>query len=130
MSNLASNDVAEQVPALPLNFMSSICSIGKKSFGPVWRRNLEVVPNERVRYTDKFDDPNLPGEMTCTVVLKEVFCGTEINITQEGIPAVIPAEARGSIARDSLNFNHRAEHWLTGSIDDASDQPRVRRLAA
>jgi uncharacterized protein YndB with AHSA1/START domain len=60
------------------------------SFGGTY---LELTPNERIRYTDKFDDPNLPGEMVCTVVLKEVFCGTEINITQEGIPAVIPAEA-------------------------------------
>lgn len=53
---------------------------------------LELVPNERLRYTDKFDDPNLPGEMTVTVLLKKVMCGTEVNITQEGVPAVIPAE--------------------------------------
>jgi uncharacterized protein YndB with AHSA1/START domain len=54
---------------------------------------LELTPNERIRYTDKFDDPNLPGEMQTTVSLRPVFCGTELNITQEGIPAVIPAEA-------------------------------------
>lgn len=54
---------------------------------------LELVPHERLRYTDKFDDPNLPGEMTVTVLLKKVSCGTEVNITQEGVPAVIPAEA-------------------------------------
>ena len=54
---------------------------------------LELVPNERLRYTDKFDDPNLPGEIHTTVTLKQVFCGTELNITQEGVPAVIPAEA-------------------------------------
>jgi uncharacterized protein YndB with AHSA1/START domain len=54
---------------------------------------LELVPNERLRYTDKFDDPNLPGEMHTTVTLKKVFCGTELNVTQEGVPAVIPAEA-------------------------------------
>jgi uncharacterized protein YndB with AHSA1/START domain len=54
---------------------------------------LELTPNERIRYTDKFDDPNLPGEMQVTVVLKPVFCGTEAHITQEGVPAVIPAEA-------------------------------------
>ena len=53
---------------------------------------LELVPNERIRYTDKFDDPNLPGEMQVTVNLKTVLCGTEISIVQEGIPAVIPAE--------------------------------------
>jgi len=54
---------------------------------------LELKPHELIRYDDKFDDPNLPGEMITTVKLKEVFCGTELNITQEGIPAVIPAEA-------------------------------------
>lgn len=54
---------------------------------------LELKPGERLRYDDKFDDPNLPGTMITTVDLKEVFCGTEVNITQEGIPAVIPAVA-------------------------------------
>lgn len=54
---------------------------------------LELKPNELLRYTDVFDDPNLPGQMITTVALKEVFCGTEINITQEGIPAMIPVEA-------------------------------------
>lgn len=54
---------------------------------------LELKPNELLRYTDRFDDPNLPGEMVTTVSLKQVFCGTEVNITQEGIPAMIPAEA-------------------------------------
>jgi hypothetical protein len=46
-----------------------------------------------MRYTDKFDDPNLPGEMQTTITLKKVSCGTELNIVQEGVPAVIPAEA-------------------------------------
>ena len=54
---------------------------------------VELVPNERLRYTDQFDDPNLPGQMQTTVTLKKVSCGTEINIIQEGIPDVIPAEA-------------------------------------
>ncbi|HEY6168341.1 MAG TPA: SRPBCC family protein [Verrucomicrobiae bacterium] len=54
---------------------------------------LELKPNELLRYTDKFDDPNLPGEMITTVALKQVFCGTELNVIQEGIPAMIPAEA-------------------------------------
>lgn len=54
---------------------------------------LELKPHELLRYTDKFDDANLPGEMITTVTLKQVFCGTELNVTQEGIPAVIPAEA-------------------------------------
>jgi uncharacterized protein YndB with AHSA1/START domain len=53
----------------------------------------ELVPGELVRYTDKFDDPNLPGEMEVTVTLKKVLVGTEVNITQAGIPDVIPPEA-------------------------------------
>jgi len=54
---------------------------------------LELVPHERIRYVDKFDDPNLPGEMPVTVTLKKVSVGTELNIVQEGIPDMIPAEA-------------------------------------
>ncbi len=54
---------------------------------------LELVPGERIRHTDKFDDPNLPGEMHTTIALKAVSCGTEVNIVQEGVPSVIPAEA-------------------------------------
>ena len=54
---------------------------------------LELVPGERLRYTDAFDDPNLPGQMTTTVVLKKVSVGTEINVTQEGVPDAIQAEA-------------------------------------
>jgi uncharacterized protein YndB with AHSA1/START domain len=53
---------------------------------------VELVPGERVRYTNRFDDPNLAGEMMTTITLKKVFCGTEMNIVQEGIPEVIPAE--------------------------------------
>ena len=53
---------------------------------------LELVPHERLRYTDKFDDPNLPGEIQVTVSLTKVSCGTEINIVQEGVPEVIPVE--------------------------------------
>ncbi len=60
------------------------------SFGGAY---LELVPNERIRNTDVFDDPNLTGEMITTVVLKKVFCGTEVSITQEGIPDMIPPEA-------------------------------------
>ena len=54
---------------------------------------LELVPNEKIRYVDRFDDPALSGEMQVTVAFKKVFCGTEVSITQEGIPDVIPAEA-------------------------------------
>jgi uncharacterized protein YndB with AHSA1/START domain len=54
---------------------------------------LELVPDKKIRYTSKFDDPNLPGEMQTTIVLAAVSCGTELSIVQEGIPAVIPTEA-------------------------------------
>jgi uncharacterized protein YndB with AHSA1/START domain len=60
------------------------------SFGGTF---IELVQNERIRHTDKFDDPNLPGEMTTTIVLKKVLVGTDISIVQEGVPAVIPPEA-------------------------------------
>ena len=53
----------------------------------------ELTPHTRIRYTDKFDDPNLPGEMEVTIDLKAVSCGTELNVVQEGVPDVIPAEA-------------------------------------
>ena len=53
---------------------------------------LELVPNQRIRHTDRFDDPNLPGQMQTTISLREVFCGTEITIVQEGIPSAIPVE--------------------------------------
>ena len=54
---------------------------------------LELTPHERIRYSDRFDDPNLPGEMQTTIRLTPVSCGTELNIVQEGVPDVIPAEA-------------------------------------
>jgi uncharacterized protein YndB with AHSA1/START domain len=54
---------------------------------------LELVPNERIRHTDEFDNPGLPGTMTVTVTFKKVLVGTELNIVQEGVPDVIPAEA-------------------------------------
>ncbi|HLX63994.1 MAG TPA: SRPBCC family protein [Planctomycetota bacterium] len=54
---------------------------------------LELVPNEKIRHTDTFDDPNLPGEMVTTITFKKVFCGTELTAVQEGIPAMIPTEA-------------------------------------
>ena len=59
------------------------------SFGGTY---IELTPHERIRYTDKFDDPNLPGEMNVTVTLKKVSGGTEVNIEQAGVPAVIPPE--------------------------------------
>jgi uncharacterized protein YndB with AHSA1/START domain len=60
------------------------------SFGGTY---LELVPHERLRYTGKFEDANLPGEMQTTITLKKVFCGTEFTAVQEGIPAIIPTEA-------------------------------------
>src|SRR5881394_262794 len=60
------------------------------SFGGTY---VELKPHELIRYSDKFDDPNLPGEMQVTINIKQVFCGTDLNITQEGIPAMIPVEA-------------------------------------
>ena len=54
---------------------------------------LELKPNERIRHTDKFDDPNLPGEMVVTIDLKKVSVGTELSVIQEGVPAIIPSEA-------------------------------------
>ena len=62
---------------------------GEHSFGGTY---LELLPFERIRYIDKFDDPNLPGEMQVTVVLTQVSCGTDLSIVQEGIPSVIPVE--------------------------------------
>jgi len=61
-----------------------------QSFGGEY---LELIPNELIRWTDRFDDPNLPGQMTVTVRLKKVSVGTEVQIVQEGIPDLIPAEA-------------------------------------
>jgi uncharacterized protein YndB with AHSA1/START domain len=60
-----------------------------QSFGGKY---IEISPNEMIKYTDQFDDPNLPGQMTTTIELKKVLCGTELFATQEGIPDVIPVE--------------------------------------
>jgi uncharacterized protein YndB with AHSA1/START domain len=59
------------------------------AFGGEYR---ELVPHERIRYSDKFDDPNMPGEMETTVILRPVLCGTDVSITQAGLPEVIPVE--------------------------------------
>src|SRR4051812_8532904 len=59
------------------------------SFGGTY---TELLPNEKIRYADKFDDPNMPGEMQATITLKEVMCGTDLSIVQEGVPDMIPAE--------------------------------------
>jgi uncharacterized protein YndB with AHSA1/START domain len=69
---------------------TNLASGHSHSFGG---RYLELVPGERIRHTDAFDDPSLPGEMQVTVDLRPVSCGTELSIVQEGVPAMIPAEA-------------------------------------
>lgn len=71
------------------------------SFGGTYQ---ELKPNELIRFTDQFEDPNLPGEIEVKVELKEVFCGTELKITQAGVPAVIPAEACYMGWQESLNL--------------------------
>ena len=69
---------------------SNFSSGSSHSFGGKY---LELKPGERIVHTDAFDDPNLPGEMKTTIVLKKVFCGTDLSVVQEGIPAQIPVEA-------------------------------------
>jgi uncharacterized protein YndB with AHSA1/START domain len=77
-------------------------STGKShSFGGKY---LELVPHERIRYTDQFDDPSLPGEIRVTVTLKKVSVGTELNIVQEGVPDVILAEACYLGCQESLTL--------------------------
>ena len=79
-------------PKIGGTFKMSFCNFStgnSHSFGGEYQ---ELVPNELIRYTDKFDDPNLPGEMRVTASLKEVSCGTELSIVQEGIPEAIPPE--------------------------------------
>ena len=72
---------------------------GSHAFGGTWR---ELLPNERIVYTDSFEDPNMPGEMTTTVTVKAVSVGTELHIVQEGIPDAIPVEACYLGWQDSL----------------------------
>jgi uncharacterized protein YndB with AHSA1/START domain len=80
---------------------SNFTSGKSHSFGGEY---LELVPHERLRWTDRFDDPNLPGEMTVTVRLKKVSVGTELNIVQEGIPDVIPPDACSLGWQESLTL--------------------------
>jgi len=74
------------------SFRMSFSNFGSGSSHSFGGDYLELVPNTRIRYTDRFDDPNLPGEITVTVELRKVLCGTEIQIVQEGIPELIPTE--------------------------------------
>ena len=75
------------------SYRMSFTSLGTGQTHAFGGRYVELVPNERIRHTDVFDDPDLPGEMVTTITLKQVSCGTELNIVQEGIPEAIPAEA-------------------------------------
>jgi uncharacterized protein YndB with AHSA1/START domain len=68
---------------------TNFASTKSQSFGGKY---LELTPNQRIRYTDQFDDPNLPGEIMVTISLRAVSCGTELDIVQEGLPTVIPLE--------------------------------------
>lgn len=81
---------------------------------------LELVPGERLRYTDRFDDPNLPGEIQVTVILKKVSVGTELDITQAGIPDVIPPEAC------YLGWRNRCAIWRSSSSLRSSNSDRTR----
>jgi len=85
--------VHEMDPRVGGKYKMSFTNFGtgqSHSFGGEY---LELVPNQRLRYVDKFDDPSMPGKMTVTVEIKKVSVGTELNITQEGVPDAIPAEA-------------------------------------
>lgn len=73
-------------------FRMSFHNFGSGSGHSFGGEYLELVPNERIRYTDTFEDPNLPGVLEVTVTLKPVLCGTELNVTQSGIPEMIPLE--------------------------------------
>jgi uncharacterized protein YndB with AHSA1/START domain len=77
---------------------------------------LEIKPNEFIKYTDRFDDPNLPGEMITTIQLKAVSCGTELTATQEGIPTVIPTEMCYLGWQDSLD---KLKRLVEPNIPDA-----------
>jgi uncharacterized protein YndB with AHSA1/START domain len=80
-------------PEVGGTFRMSFTNLGTGQSHAFGGEYLELVPNERIRHTDRFDDPNLPGTMQVTVTLKKVSCGTELDIVQEGIPEVIPVEA-------------------------------------
>ena len=77
----------------------------------------ELTPHTRLRYTDQFDDPNLPGEMQVTVTLRAVSCGTDVEIVQEGVPAVIPAESCYLGWQESLN---QLAHVVEPEIPDGA----------
>jgi uncharacterized protein YndB with AHSA1/START domain len=86
---------------------------------------LDLVPDELIRYTDRFEDPNLPGEMITTVTLRPVSVGTEINIVQEGLPAAIPLEACYLGWQQSLN--HSNDSGRSCTVSTRARPPHNRR---
>jgi len=80
-------------PKVGGSYRMSFINFSTRSSSAFGGEFLELVPNERIRHSDRFDDPSLPGEMHTTIAFKPVFCGTELNIMQEGIPEAIPPEA-------------------------------------
>lgn len=84
--------IHELNPSVGGGYRMSFTNFGTGSSHSFTVRYVELVPDERIQHTDTFDDPNLPGEMRVTIDLRTVACGTELAITQEGIPAAIPTE--------------------------------------
>ena len=84
--------VHESDPCVGGGYRMSFTNFGTGSSHSFRCKYIELTPHERLRYVDQFDDPNLPGEMNVTITLRKVLCGTELNVVQEGIPAVIPVE--------------------------------------
>ena len=80
-------------PTVGGTYRMSFTNFGNGSGHAFGGEYLELVPGERIRHTDRFDDPNLPGTMVTTISLRQVFCGTELTVVQEGVPAAIPPEA-------------------------------------
>ncbi len=98
------------------NYKMSFTNFGTGSSHSFGGTYLQIIPNKLLKYSDRFDDPNLPGEMITTIELKEVSCGTEIFITQEGIPQAIPAEMCYLGWQESL---HKLKHLAEPNIPDA-----------
>lgn len=96
--------VAEIDPKVGGNYKMSFINFGTGQEIPFGGKFLEMVPNEKISYSDQFDDPNLPGEMITTIELKKVSVGTELHITQQGVPEAIPPEACYLGWQESLNL--------------------------
>ncbi len=79
--------------ALVVTVIGSLATLCEPPFTACTMNSTELTPNERIRYTDTFDDPNLPGEIQVSITLRKVSCGTDLNIVQENVPDVIPPEA-------------------------------------